>query len=64
MNFFYERGFFFDDYSFINFSVIDNCDLEGIVVENEVVERLEGEKFEELIFFESDSCSFKCFEIL
>ena len=59
----HERGSFLDDHSPTNFSATDNCDLEGTVVENEAVERSEGEKSEEPIPSESDSCSFKRFEI-
>uniref|UniRef100_M4D980 UBC core domain-containing protein n=1 Tax=Brassica campestris TaxID=3711 RepID=M4D980_BRACM len=59
----HERGSFLDDHSPTNFSATDNCDLEGTVVENEAVERSEGEKSEEPIPSESDSCSFKRFDI-
>ncbi|KAF3549780.1 hypothetical protein DY000_02005407 [Brassica cretica] len=58
-----ERGSFLDDHSPTNFSATDNCDSEGTVLENEAVERSEGEKSEEPIPSESDSCSFKRFDI-
>ncbi|XP_013714448.2 probable ubiquitin-conjugating enzyme E2 23 [Brassica napus] len=58
-----ERGSFLDDHSPTNFSATDNYDSEGTVLENEAVERSEGEKSEEPIPSESDSCSFKRFDI-
>lgn len=65
----HERSSFLDDHSSPNSSATDNCDSEGTVLENSTilgngaVKRSESEKSEEPVPSESDSCSFRHFDI-